>query len=257
MLKLHLLGTGTSQGVPVLTCPCTVCQSEDPRDKRLRTAALFEVEGKAILIDAGPDFRQQLLRLGLQRLDAICISHEHNDHVAGLDDVRSFNFRHDMDMPVYTQKRVARALKQRFSYIFKSNYPGVPRILLNSVTAGETFDAAGIPIQPIAVQHGKLPILGFRIGKVAYLTDVWKLSEATKATLQDLEVLVVSALHHIEHHSHQTLEEALQLIEALQPKRAYLTHLSHLMGLHAEVEEELPEHVQLGYDGLCIEVDAQ
>lgn len=254
MLKLHLLGTGTSQGVPVLTCGCAICKSEDPRDKRLRTAAVFEVDGKAILIDAGPDFRQQMLSLDLQRLDAICISHEHNDHVAGLDDVRPFNFRYDMDMPVYAQKRVMNALEKRFGYIFKSNYPGVPRILLQRITAGQVFEAAGIPIRPIAVQHGKLPILGFRIRKVAYLTDVRTLCTESKAALQNLEVLVVSALHRMEHHAHQTLEEALELIKELQPKRAYLVHVSHLMGLHEEVEKELPENVHLGYDGLCIEV---
>lgn len=255
MLKVHLLGTGTSQGVPVLTCDCPVCQSTDSRDTRLRCAALFEVEGTHILIDTGPDFRQQLLRLGVQRLDAVCISHEHNDHIAGLDDVRPFNFRYNQDMPLFAQKRVLDALRQRFAYIFQSNYPGVPRILLQEIKAGQPFEVEQVEVLPIAVQHGTLPILGFRIKKAAYLTDVHHLTAQSKADLKDLKVLVVSALHHQEHHSHQTLAQALELIAELQPQRAYLTHISHEMGRHAEVEQRLPENVYLGYDGLCIQLD--
>lgn len=249
-MKATFLGTGTSQGIPVIGCPCEVCQSKDTRDKRLRTAFQIETQGKTLVIDIGPDFRQQMLRAGTHKVDAILISHEHSDHVAGLDDVRPFNFKYEMDMPIYALERVHARLRQSHAYIFAATYPGVPRVEQYVVSHEANFEAAGIPITPIQVEHGSLPILGYRIGNLAYLTDYKTLPSSEYAKLEGLEVLVVSALQQLPHHSHATLEEAVALIDKIGVPKAYLTHLSHAMGTHAATQALLPEHIQIAYDGL-------
>lgn len=251
--QIRFLGTGTSQGVPVIGCECEVCQSSDARDKRLRCAALVEIQGKNIAIDIGPDFRQQMLREDITHLDAILITHEHNDHIIGLDDVRPFNFRSGKDMPVYASERVCNEIKGRFPYVFiKSPYPGAPEVSLKTVEAGKPFQLDNIDVLPILIDHGTIDILGYKIDDMAYLTDVHKVPEESILHLKNLKTLVISALHRTPHHSHQTLEQALQVIKRLQPQQSYLIHMGHGMGLHAEVMKELPANVQMAYDGLHV-----
>ncbi len=250
--QLTILGTGTSQGVPIIGCDCPVCQSPNPKDKRLRTSALLQVGDQQLSIDCGPDFRQQMLRAKVRHLDGVLFTHAHNDHIIGLDDVRPFNFRQKKDMPVYATVEVQQALTRRFDYVFEPNpYPGAPMVVLKTIE-NRPFDIAGIPIQPVQFLHGKLSVLGFRIGNLAYLTDMKTISEEEKLKLQNLKTLVINALHYKPHHSHLNLEEALALIEELAPEQAYLTHVSHRMGLHDEVNPTLPPGVQLAYDGLVI-----
>lgn len=255
-MTITLLGTGTSQGVPVIGCECEVCRSTDPRDKRLRTAAILQLNGKNIAIDCGPDFREQMLRADVSRLDAILITHQHNDHIIGLDDVRPFNFKSRTDMPVYCTKPVQAELRQRFAYIFaaQNRYPGAPMVKLRAISKQHEFEVEGISVQPIEAFHGRMPVLGFRLGDFAYMTDVKTIAPEERAKLQGLHTLVLSALHHRPHHAHLNLQEALALIEALQPKQTYLTHLSHSMGKYEAVEQTLPESVSIGYDQLQIEV---
>ncbi len=251
-----MLGTGTSQGIPMIGCPCAVCQSADPRDKRLRPAMHLEQNGISIVIDIGPDFRQQMLRAGIVDIDAILLTHEHNDHIAGLDDVRPYNFLRNKNMPVFGLERVGKALSERFPYIFNTvnKYPGAPCVDFHKIDKSQPFEVKGIQINPVEVMHGKLPILGYRIADFAYLTDVHHIEEPEFAKLQNLDTLVLSSLHHRQHHSHLTLEEALTLVEVIRPRKTYLMHMSHLMGLHAEVSKTLPENVFFGYDGLVLEV---
>ncbi len=239
--------------MPVIGCPCEVCTSADPRDQRLRTAALVRFGGRAIAIDCGPDFRQQMLRAGLQSLDAVLITHEHNDHVIGMDDLRPFNFRARAEMPVFCTERVAEELGIRFDYIFKkeNRYPGAPMIQLRIIERDHPFEAFGLPVVPVEVLHGSLPVLGFRMGDFAYLTDVRTIESRELQKLAGIRHLVLNALHHREHPTHLNLEQALALIEGIGPERAYLTHISHTMGLHADVQRNLPANVFLGYDGLA------
>lgn len=253
-MKVTFLGTGTSQGIPVIGCSCPVCQSSDPRDKRFRVAIQIEIQGKTIVIDIGPDFRQQMLRAGTERVDAILITHAHSDHIAGLDDVRPFNFKYEMDMPIYTTTNVQEVLKMRHPYIFEATYPGVPRIELHTIHKEQAFSIDGIKIIPIEILHGQLPILGFRIGNFAYLTDFRTISDEEFAKLQGIDTLVVSALQREAHHSHATLDESIALINRLQVPRAYFTHLSHKMGTHAATEALLPEHIRIAYDELVLEL---
>ncbi|HQU58028.1 MAG TPA: MBL fold metallo-hydrolase [Saprospiraceae bacterium] len=238
--------------MPVIGCSCAVCTSADPRDQRLRTAALVRFEGKAIAMDCGPDFRQQMLRAGVQSLDAILMTHEHNDHIIGMDDVRPFNFRNKTDMPVYCTQRVAKELEVRFAYIFESEnrYPGAPMVQRRIITKDNPFEVCGLEILPVEVLHGRLPVLGFRIGDFAYLTDVRTIEEMELRKVLGVRHLVLNALHHRGHPTHLNLEQALALIERIAPERAYLTHISHSMGLYEEVQQELPDNVILGYDGL-------
>lgn len=248
---LTFLGTGTSQGVPVIGCDCPVCTSNDPRDQRLRTSALLEVGAVKLLFDIGPDFRQQMLRAGFSDIEAILMTHEHNDHLVGLDDVRPINFLQNRNMPIYTLPRVCRELEQRFAYVFEHiPYPGAPMVTLHPIHFNSHFEVAGIPVVAIRVEHGRLPILGFRIGDFAYLTDVKTVQDEAFALLRGTRFLVLNALRHQEHHSHLTLEEALAFVERLQPEQTYLTHLSHYFGRHQEWNPKLPAGVQLAYDGL-------
>jgi phosphoribosyl 1,2-cyclic phosphate phosphodiesterase len=251
-VKVTFLGTGTSQGVPVIGCECEVCRSLDYRDKRLRVSVLVEVEGKSLIIDAGPDFRQQMLRERVKRLDAVLFTHEHKDHTAGLDDIRAFNFLQHIDMPLYADQRVLNQLQQEFSYIFtNATYPGVPKVELHPIQ-NTPFEVDGVTITPIQVMHHRLPVNGFRIGDFTYITDANFISDAEKEKIMGSKVVVVNALRKEPHISHFSLSEALSLLEELQPAQGYLTHISHLLGQHRLVEKELPADVRLAYDGLSI-----
>lgn len=255
-MKITFLGTGTSQGVPVIGCDCEVCQSTDFRDQRLRTSAMIEWKEKNIIIDAGPDFRQQLLRAKVDDVAAILMTHEHNDHIIGMDDVRPLNFKHQKSMPIYAEERVQRELKERFAYIFADNpYPGAPRLTLQAIKEGANILIDDLIIQPIRAWHGNLPVFGFRFGDFTYLTDVNSIGETELAKVKGTKILALDALHHSKHHSHFNLEEALALIEELQPEQAYLIHISHRMGLTEKVNAMLPKNVQLAYDGFVVEMD--
>lgn len=254
-MKLTFLGTGTSQGVPMIGCMCEVCRSLDYRDKRLRTSVLIESEHTSVVIDAGPDFRQQMLRQNQKRLDAVLITHEHKDHVAGLDDVRAFNFLQEKSMPVYGLPRVLNQLRVEYAYAFAEHkYPGVPKIELNEIQAGDCLQVGDLHIEAIPVMHAKLPILGFRIGDLAYITDANFLSPESLRQVEGCRVLVLNALQKQAHISHYTLEEAVALAAASGIPRIFFIHMSHRMGRHAEISGELPAGIQLAWDGLVVEV---
>lgn len=250
--KVTFLGTGTSQGIPMIACDCVVCQSQDERDKRLRVSIHIEIGGKSFIIDTGPDFRQQVLRAGIKHLDAVFYTHEHKDHTAGMDDVRGFNFHQQATIPLYARAQVIEQLKQEFSYAFGENkYPGVPEIDVYEID-GMPFTVQGIDIQPVFVKHYYLDVLGFRFGNFAYVTDANSIAPQEQDKLRGLDVLVINALRKTTHISHYTLAEALELISDLKPKQAYITHISHQMGLHEMVNNELPPNVSLAYDGLVL-----
>lgn len=255
-LLITFLGTGTSQGVPVIGCDCEVCLSTDPRDKRLRTSVLVSAGGTNVVIDCGPDFRQQMLRAGVQHLEALVLTHEHNDHIIGLDDVRPFNFKQQTDMPVFARPRVIDELEKRFAYVFAAEpYPGAPRLALHPISDDPCFRIGALEFRPVEVMHGHMPVLGFRIGNFAYITDMKTIGEEEKKKLKGVTILVVNALHHSEHNTHLNLKEALAFIEEIRPQRALLTHMSHRMGLHDVVNKTLlPQNVELAYDGLIVEV---
>lgn len=251
-LKITLLGTGTSQGVPVIACSCKVCSSSDPRDKRLRSSILVEQNSTRIVVDTGPDFRQQMLRHKVPDLSAVLFTHEHKDHVAGLDDIRAYNFILKKSIDVYAEYRVQEALKREYAYIFaEEKYPGVPRIDMHEIK-NEAFFIEDIEAIPIRAYHHLLPVLGFRFGNFAYLTDVKTVPKAEKEKLQNLDVLVLTALRKQEHISHMNLHEAMLLVDEIRPGMTYLTHLNHTFGLHSMEEEKLPAHIRIGYDGLII-----
>ncbi len=253
-MKVTFLGTGTSQGVPVIACLCEVCKSLDSKDKRLRSSILIETNDKVFLIDSGPDFRQQMLQYDVRNLDGILFTHEHKDHIAGLDDVRAFNWVNKKPVEVFAEQRVIGALKHEFSYAFvEKPYPGVPKINLNIID--ETpFHIHGIQIIPIRGKHMYLPVLGYRIKDFAYLTDFNVIEDKEIEKLKGVTTLVVNGLRKEEHISHFTIYQAIELIHTVKPKVAYITHISHQLGFHAEVSKELPENVFLAYDGLVIEV---
>ena len=250
-MQITFLGTGTSTGIPQIGCTCPVCTSANPKDNRLRTSAVVSVNGKNILIDCGPDFRQQVLRAGIGRIDAVLITHIHYDHTGGIDDLRPFGGKHTL--PIYLEPSVAEGIRTRLPYCFGDHlYPGVPNIRLQDIGI-EPFTIENIEVTPIRVMHYKLPILGYRIGGLVYITDALTIPDEEYAKMKQVDVLVINALRKQPHLSHQTLDEALRVIERVQPREAYLVHMSHHMGLTAEVEKELPPHVHFAYDGLVVE----
>ena len=251
-IKIHFLGTGTSQGIPIIGSSHPVCLSSNPKDKRLRSSLLLEKNGKIITIDSGPDFRQQMLRYNAQRLDGIVYTHEHNDHVLGLDDIRPLVFKSGEDMNVYGLKRVLDELHHRFPYMFvEEKYPGVPTVIENNVE-NDVFTVAGFTIQPIKIMHGPLPILGYLIDdKIAYLTDVKTIPSESLEKLKGVEVLIISALRlEQEHFSHILLDEAIRYSNEIGAKKTYFTHISHYLGFHDEIQEKLPGGKYLAYDML-------
>ncbi len=253
-MKVTFLGTGTSQGVPIICCECEVCRSINPKDNRLRTSILIESDQAKVIIDSGPDFRQQLLRKQLKSLDAVVFTHEHKDHIAGLDEVKAFNFFNKMRMPVYATERVQQALKREFAYIFEEEkYPGIPEIDLFTVT-DQPFSVKDIELIPIEVVHYKLPVKAYRIRDFTYITDANYISASEKEKIKGSKIIVLNALRREPHISHFTFEEAIDLLKELNPEKAYLTHISHQLGLHDAVSKELPGFIELAYDGLEIEI---
>ena len=258
-MKLTFLGTGTSQGVPVIGCHCAVCRSTDWRDQRLRTSAMVEVGEVCLIIDAGPDFRQQMLREGVERIDALLLTHEHKDHTAGIDDVRAFNF---VDYPtihtthIYGNAPTLRTLRKDYDYAFAANkYRGVPVIELHEIDEQQPFVVCGVEICPIVGHHSaRFRSVGFRIGPLAYITDFSDIAPAEERKLHGVETLVVNALRWEPHDSHFSVAEALALIGRVSPKRAFLTHMSHAIGLYEEASQRLPAGVEFAYDGLCVEL---
>ncbi len=253
-MKVTFLGTGTSQGIPIIGSTHPVCLSENPKDKRLRVSVLVEWESNNILIDCGPDFRMQMLTNKVSRIDAILYTHEHNDHTIGLDDIRPYFFRQG-DIPIYAHNRVLESLKKRFDYIFEfeNKYPGSPGVQINEIQ-NEPFKFKDFDIIPVNVMHNRLQVFGFRLKDFAYLTDVKTIEEEEIEKLSGVKVLVINALRREPHHSHFNLEEALEFIKKVNPERAYLTHISHQLGFHEEVQAELPENVFLAFDNLKIEL---
>lgn len=253
-IKITFLGTGTSQGIPVINCNHPVCLSKDEKDKRLRTSIAVEWDNYRYIVDCGPDFRCQMLRAKINKINGVLFTHEHADHTAGLDDIRPFSFQIGA-VPIYAQKRVIENLTKRFDYVFvdANKYPGAPSIIANEIE-NKPFYLHNLKVVPIQILHNSLPIVGFRFGNIAYLTDVKTITNNELEKLKGLDVLIISALRIKPHKSHLNLEEALAIIEKLQPKKAYLTHISHLMGFHAEVQKSLPKNVFLAYDQLQIEI---
>lgn len=255
-MKIRFLGTGTSQGVPVIACSCPVCLSTDSRDKRLRTSALIELaNGYNLVIDTGPDFRYQMLREHIDHLDGVLMTHSHKDHIAGLDDVRAFNYHQQQSISIYADAATLEALQREFYYAFSAvKYPGVPQLDLEEVKPLVPFRLFEQEIIPFEVLHYKMPVIGYRLGQFAYITDAKTVSAESRALLKNLDVLVVNALQESPHISHFTLEEALAFIKDINPKRAFLTHISHRFGKHEYIESLLPPNVYVAYDGLFIEV---
>jgi len=253
VIELELTGTATSQGVPVIGCHCAACKSTDPRDNRLRNSAVLRVGDARLAIDAGPDFRTQMLRSGVERLDGILVTHEHNDHTAGIDDVRPYCFMQQTDMPVYCLPRVAEEIKQRFAYTF-SDYPGVPKLDIREVAFGNCVEIGDVKVRLLEVSHGQLPIIGLRVNDLAYLTDVKTLPEASLEQLRGLDTLVLSCLNDRGTHSHLSVDEALAYVELLQPRTTVLFHLSHRLGAHHEFQARLPRGIRVGYDGMRLRV---
>lgn len=250
-MTITFLGTGTSQGVPVIACECPVCLSTDKRDKRLRSSILIEINGKNLVIDTGPDFRYQMLREKVKHLDAILFTHEHKDHIAGLDDIRAFNYKQKAAVPIYASQRVIKALEREFYYIFSSlNYPGIPQVHIHEITNDAFTIDKDIEIKPIEVQHFKLPVMGFRINDFTYITDAKTVGDDEFQKIIGTKVLVINALQREKHISHFTLSEAISFAQKVNAEKTYFTHISHLLGKHSNVSDELPEGISLAYDGL-------
>lgn len=253
-MKITLLGTGTSHGIPVMGCQCEVCRSQDPRDKRLRVTALVETEETCVLIDCGPDFRQQILGIGLTRnIDACLITHEHYDHVGGIDDLRPFSYRKKLTL--YANDYAATHLEQRLPYCLVRNvYPGVPQLELKRVCPHDHFVIGDIPVTALSVMHGQLPILGYRLGDMAFITDMKTMPEEELPLLEGIKLLVINGLRFKEHNTHQTIQEAIAFSHRIGTPETYIIHLCHDAGFHAATDALLPEHIHLGYDGLVLEV---
>jgi phosphoribosyl 1,2-cyclic phosphate phosphodiesterase len=253
-LIVTFLGTGTSQGIPVIACDCEVCSSLDFKDKRLRTSIHIQVDGKSFIIDSGPDFRQQVLRERIQKLDALIFTHEHKDHTAGMDDIRAFNFKQESDMPVYARRQVIEQLRQEFSYVFAPvKYPGIPRVKTIEIK-NEPFWVEGVKFIPINVFHYKLPVFGFRINDFTYITDANQIEAKEMEKIKGSKVLVLNALHLEPHISHFNLDQAIAIVKELKPEKAYFTHIGHRMGLHEAVTKTLPPNIELAFDGLKIKI---
>jgi phosphoribosyl 1,2-cyclic phosphate phosphodiesterase len=252
-LKITFLGSGTSAGVPMIACECEVCTSVDPKDNRLRPSIMIQSPTTTIVVDTTPDFRYQMLREKVKKLDAILFTHPHKDHIAGLDDVRAFNFFYQPVMNIYANSLTEEAIKREFGYAFADKkYPGVPELGLNTIT-NESFMIGDIPVEPVLVWHLKMPVLGFRFGKFTYITDANRIEETEKEKIKGSEVFVLNALRKQHHISHFTLAEAIDVVQELKVPQAYFTHISHQLGLHKEIETELPDGMHLAYDGLVLE----
>lgn len=251
-MEITFLGTGTSQGVPIIGCKCEVCTSPDPRDSRLRTSVHIKVGGFDLVIDSGPDFRQQMLRYHINKLDGLIFTHGHKDHVAGLDDIRAYNYIHNKEVDVYADERVERALRKEFSYIFDDEkYPGVPEIHLHHIDNNPFYIHQHL-ITPIEVLHFRLTVLGFRIGDFTYITDANYISESEIEKVKGSKIVVLNALRREKHISHFTLDEAVEMANRIGAEMTYFTHISHQLGLHEEVNKELPENIRLAFDGLVV-----
>ncbi len=252
-MQLTFLGTGTSQGVPVIGCLCPICQSNNPKDARLRSSVMLEWEDFRFVIDTGPDFRQQMLREKIRTLNGVVFTHEHKDHVAGLDDIRAFNFMTQQSMPIYCTQAVEEALRREFSYAFyNKSYPGVPQMELNNITE-RPFQLGNQTWIPLPVMHAKMPVLGFRIGQLSYITDANFISEETKEKIKGSDILILNALRLEQHISHFTLEQAIEMAHQLEIPQVYFTHISHQLGFHDEVSKTLPHHMHLAFDGLKLQ----
>ena len=251
---ITFLGTGTSQGVPVIACGCEICSSPNPYDKRLRSSILVESDSTTVVIDSGPDFRYQMLRGNVQKLDALVFTHEHKDHVAGMDDIRAFNYKQQAPMEVYADKRVQATLKREFPYVFDEHkYPGIPKVNLNTISA-DPFNVGDIVLTPIEVMHHKLPVLGFRINDFTYITDAKTIADSEKEKLKGSKILVLNALQKQEHLSHFTFQEAIDFALEIGAETTYFTHISHRLGKHADVAAELPPGIELAYDRLKLSI---
>lgn len=251
-MKVTILGSGTSQGVPVIGCDCSVCTSLDYRDNRFRTSIHIAINGKSFIVDSGPDFRQQVLRARIQTLDALLFTHEHKDHTAGMDDIRAFNFKQQKDIPIYGRAQVLEQLKREYAYVFsEKKYPGIPQVETHVIT-NEPYKAAGIDIIPIEVMHHRLPVFGFRIQDFTYITDAKTIAKEECEKIKGSKVLIINALQKQSHLSHLTLDEAIDFAREMDADQTYFTHISHRMGKHASVSQELPEGIHLAYDGLEI-----
>jgi phosphoribosyl 1,2-cyclic phosphate phosphodiesterase len=253
-LQLTILGSGTSMGVPTLGCHCAVCESQDPLDKRMRPSLLLSYGGRNVVIDTTPDFRSQAMRFRIDRLDAVIYTHGHADHILGLDDIRPFNLKQKGTIPVYASEDTLRGLRRQFAYIFEAPAPGstLPGVELHAIDG--PFELFGATIVPVPALHGELPVLGFRIGKAAYLTDFIRVPESSKELLRGLDEFILDALRYVPHPTHSNVEQSLALVEELKPQRAWFTHICHDLG-HAETNSRLPRNVRLAYDGLHLTVD--
>ena len=251
---ITFLGTGTSQGVPVIACDCEVCTSTDPHDNRLRSSIMIETDDKTVVIDSGPDFRYQMLREKVKKLDAIVFTHEHKDHVAGMDDIRAFNYRQNNAIDVYATERVQEALKREFAYIFAEfKYPGIPQINMHTIDLAP-FDIGSLHLIPVEVMHYKLPVLGFRIGDFTYITDAKTVAQSEIEKIKGTKTLVINALQTQSHISHFTLDEAIEFAQLIDAEKTYLTHISHRLGLHKEMSAGLPAGIEFAYDGLKLHI---
>ena len=255
-MKITFLGTGTSQGVPIIGCTCEVCSSTNKKDNRLRTSVLVQAQGKNIVIDSGPDFREQMLRTKINRLDGLLITHAHKDHIAGLDDIRAFNFIQKEAIDVYCTEQVEAQLRREFAYIFaEKRYPGIPELNIHNIYPDKNFEVAGIAITPVEVLHLKLPVLGFKIADFVYITDANYIAANQMAKIKGCKIFVLNALRHEKHISHFTLSEALEIVKEVNPTQAYFTHISHQLGLHEVVSQTLPANTQLAFDGLTLQTE--